>query len=153
METIRVPRPPAEAFNKNRRVSDLIRAQVNHLKHIEQKLSAEQRSEIPQHGITTEGEAAQYIGAMTAFLRGQPAADSSRGSQEVPGIRLVASRRPARAKPEEGIDIAAGAETEAATNAHGKAAPKPTSKGSNSADKGSSNSATTDGPSAPKETK
>jgi len=35
MEPIRVPRPPAEAFNKKRRVSDLIRAQVNHFKHVE----------------------------------------------------------------------------------------------------------------------
>ena len=39
MEPIHVPGPPKEAFNKNRRVSDLIRAQVNHLKHIEVQAS------------------------------------------------------------------------------------------------------------------
>ena len=153
MEPIQVLRPPAEAFNKDRRVSDLIRAQVSHFKHLEQKLSPEQRREIPQHGITTEGEAAQYIAAMTTLLRGQPAAVASPGSQEVSGIRLVAPRRPGRAKPAEGVSIAASAETEGATSAPGKAAPKPTSKGSNSQDKGSSNSAAKDSPSTPKETK
>ncbi len=37
MEPIHVPGPPKEAFNKNRPISDLIRAQVNHLKHVEAK--------------------------------------------------------------------------------------------------------------------
>jgi len=49
MDPIHVPGPPKEAFNKNRRVSDLIRAQVNHLKHIESKLPANLRQGIPQH--------------------------------------------------------------------------------------------------------
>ena len=74
MEPIRVPRPPAEAFNKDRPISDLIRAQVAHFKHIEQKFLPAQRRAIPRQGVTTEGEAARYIAAMTLALRGHPAA-------------------------------------------------------------------------------
>ncbi len=111
MEPIRVPHTPAEAFNKDRRVSDLIRAQVNHFKHLEQKLSAGQRRAIPQHEIGTEGEAALYIAAMTALLRGQPVAVPSSSQQAASGIRLVGTRRGARPKPVEGIAIAAGADT------------------------------------------
>jgi hypothetical protein len=135
MEPIRVLHPPAEAFNKNRRVSDLIRAQVNHFKHVEQKLSAEQRRGIPQHGISTEGEAALYIAAMTALLRGQPVSAPSPGRQAVPGIRLVGRRPAARPKPAEGIAIAASAEEETASGALPAAAPAPASKKKDSAPK------------------
>jgi hypothetical protein len=135
MEPIRVPHPPAEAFNKNRRVSDLIRAQVNHFKHVEQKLSAGQRKTIPQHEISTEGEAALYIAAMTAFLRGQPVSAPSPGRQAVPGIRLVGRRPAARPKPAEGIAIAASAEEETASGAIPKASPTPASKKKDSAPK------------------
>ena len=41
MDPIHVPGPPKQAFDKNRPISDLIRAQVNHLKHIEASLPAE----------------------------------------------------------------------------------------------------------------
>jgi hypothetical protein len=74
METIHVPGPPKQAFNKNRRISDLIRAQVNHLKHVEASLPVDQRSGIPQHEITTESDAATYIAAMTNLFQGKPAA-------------------------------------------------------------------------------
>ena len=114
MDPIHVPGPPKEAFNKNRRVSDLIRAQVNHFKHVEQKLSASQRKAIPQHEISAEGEAALYIAAMTALLRGQPVAVPSPGQQAASGIRLVGSRSVAGPTPVEGIAIAASAEAESA---------------------------------------
>jgi hypothetical protein len=68
MEPIRVPPPPKEAFNKHRRVSDLIRKQVHHLKHLEQKLPEHLRAEIPQHHVVTEEDAARYIGPMTQLL-------------------------------------------------------------------------------------
>ena len=44
MEPILVPGPPKEAFRKLRPVSDLIRSQVNHFKHLEAKLPAEVRN-------------------------------------------------------------------------------------------------------------
>jgi hypothetical protein len=104
MEPIRVPRPPAEAFNKDRRISDLIRAQVNHFKHVEHKLPPEQRRTIPQHGITTEAEAAKYIAAMTEVLRGQPIPS---------GIvrRKTAAKKAIPIRPAAGLAIAAGAES------------------------------------------
>jgi hypothetical protein len=103
MEPIRVPRPPAEAFNKKRRVSDLIRAQVNHFKHVEHKLSAEQRLTVPQHGITTEEDAAKYIAAMTEMLRGKSIPSALAG-------RKAASKRKATPfRPAAGIPLAASA--------------------------------------------
>jgi len=69
MEPIHVPPTPSQAFNKNRRISDLIRAQVQHLKHLENKLPAEVRQQLPQHPIVTEDDAARYIAPMTRLLR------------------------------------------------------------------------------------
>jgi hypothetical protein len=69
MEPILVPGPPKEAFRKLRPISDLIRSQVNHFKHLEAKLPAEVRTNLPQHVIVTEDDAARYIVAMTGFLR------------------------------------------------------------------------------------
>lgn len=69
MDVIRVPAPPKEAFHKQRPMSDLIKAQVNHFKHLEAKLSPGEREGIPQGRITTENDAAVYIAAMTRLLR------------------------------------------------------------------------------------
>jgi hypothetical protein len=102
MEPILVPRPPKEAFNKNRRVSDLIRAQVNHLKHVEFKLPAHQRHAIPQHPITTEDEAARYIASMTRMLR------TSGGPVAAPAATSVKQPTPIRSA--QGLDLAAAAE-------------------------------------------
>ena len=153
MEPIHVPRPPAEAFNKNRPVSDLIRAQVNHFKHVERKLSAEQRRAIPQQGVTTEAEAAQYIAAMTATLRGKAAATPSTSAAAVPGIRLVAPAASTRPEPAEGLAIAASAETEEASPAPAKPAPGDSAKSKTSRPKGGSRAAKNGGNSGPKETK
>jgi hypothetical protein len=72
MEPIVVPAPPREAFNKHRPISDLVRKQIEHFKHIEQKLPHEVREKLPQHAITTENEAARYISVMTAHLLSRP---------------------------------------------------------------------------------
>jgi hypothetical protein len=50
-------------------MSDLIKAQVKHFKHLEEKLSQHERQAIPQHRIATENDAALYIAAMTRLLR------------------------------------------------------------------------------------
>ena len=128
MQTIQVPRPPAEAFNKNRRVSDLIRAQVNHFKHLEQKLSPDQRRGIPQDGVTTEGEAARYIAAMTGVLMAGAGAAMKAGPQAVPGPRLVASQRRTPPVPAEGIAIAAVADPKVVSSALPIAAGAPAAK-------------------------
>lgn len=72
MEPVLIPSVPREAFNKHRRISDLVRKQVEHFKHIEEKLPADVREELPHHTITTEDDAARYIAAMTAYLLSRP---------------------------------------------------------------------------------
>jgi hypothetical protein len=74
MNLIRVPAPPKEAFHKIRPISGLVKAQVNHFKHLEEKIPPEQREAIPKHWITTENDAALYIAAMTHLLRSGSAA-------------------------------------------------------------------------------
>lgn len=71
MNTILVPGPPKTAFNKHRRISDLIKAQVTHLKHLEHKMPEAVRAKLPQHAIITENDAALYIASMTELFRSQ----------------------------------------------------------------------------------
>jgi len=78
MEVIHVPAPSREAFNKLRPMSDLIKAQVKHFKHLEEKLSPDERQAIPQHRINTENDAALYIAAMTRLLRSDVNGTSAR---------------------------------------------------------------------------
>jgi hypothetical protein len=104
MEVIPVPPTPKEAFHKGRPMSDLIKAQVKHFKHVEAKLTPEQRESIPQHRITTENEAALYITAMTRLLRS--------GVSEKPAkpklVPIAATKSPQRT-PAKGLAIAAAA--------------------------------------------
>jgi len=107
MEIIHVPPPSKEAFHKGRPMSDLIKAQIKHFKHVEEKLSPEQRDSIPQHRITTENEAALYITAMTRLLRSgiteKPAkpklvpiaAKKSAPRAQTKGLAIAASESPA----------------------------------------------------------
>jgi len=110
MEPILVPGPPREAFNKNRRMSDLIRHQVLHFKHIEEKLPSDVRRSLPQHQIVSEDDAARYIASMTKLLlsRRQPAV--------VPIAKTKAKTRtllPVRR--DTGLAIAAAADTKGTT--------------------------------------
>ena len=99
MEPIRVPRPPKEAFNKHRPMSDLIRKQVEHFKHLEHKLPEHVRKMLPQHHIATEDDAARYIGPMTALLRSQaappgrpePVAKPKRELRAAAGVSIAAA--------------------------------------------------------------
>ncbi len=103
MEPIRVPGPPIQAFNKNRPISDLIRAQTNHLKHIEQSLSPSQRQQIPQHAVVTEADAANYIAAMTRLFQ-------TRGAAAAPPAVVRSSRRqPIPIRSEQVLQLAASA--------------------------------------------
>lgn len=122
MEAILVPGPPKEAFNKNRPMSDLIRAQIQHFKHIEEKLPPEARATLPRHAIVTEDDAARYIAPMTRLLHLRAAASAAKTPIEI--------SRPAPA--DTGLSLAAVAEAEAAPpknplpDAGGK--PKPRSR-------------------------
>jgi hypothetical protein len=108
MEPILIPSVPREAFNKHRAVSDLVRKQVEHFRHIAEKLPPQARAQLPQHEIVTENDAARYIKAMTAYLLSRPRpkqvtrkavaikpASPTRHSQP---ITLAAAAAPARKK-------------------------------------------------------
>jgi hypothetical protein len=120
METIRILTPPREAFNKNRRVSDLIGKQIEHFKHVESKLPAEMRLGIPQHAVVTEDDAARYIAAMTRLLRGAPAAANA-------PIPISDARQPIASVAPQGLSLAAAADT-AAQPARPPVAKKPSVK-------------------------
>lgn len=102
MEPILIPSVPREAFNKHRRISDLIRKQVEHFKHVEAKLPKDMRAKIPQHEIRTEGEAARYITAMTTYLLSRP-----RPKQVAK--KAVAIKPPAAPRPSRPLALAAAA--------------------------------------------
>jgi hypothetical protein len=102
MEPIRVPRPPKEAFNKQRPMSDLIKAQIRHFKHLEHKLPPEHRIALSQHRIISEEDAARYIAPMTRLLRSRSAPSAAVTTFAEPVARIPAPARPAR-----GLSIAA----------------------------------------------
>lgn len=67
--SIRVPLPPASAFRKDRPISDLIKAHLEHIAHAESaRLPKEKRDGRRPEEIRTEGEAASYIAAVTRVL-------------------------------------------------------------------------------------
>ncbi len=70
--SIRVPLPPASAFNKDRPAGCLIRAQLQHFHHAESaRLPKEKRDGRNPEDIRTEAEAADYIGKITKLLHPQ----------------------------------------------------------------------------------
>jgi hypothetical protein len=101
MVTVAVPRPGPHAFQKNRPLSDLLRAQVKHFQHLEEKLPVDLRGRFLPHQITTEAAAAQYIAHMTALLKDRGKAKPGR-VQEMPRRKAV---QPGRA-----VQIAAAVE-------------------------------------------
>ena len=69
---IRVPKPPASAFNKDRPAGCLIQAQVRHMHHAESaRLPKEKRDGRRPEDIHTEAGAASYIASVTKILRPQ----------------------------------------------------------------------------------
>jgi hypothetical protein len=102
MDPILIPSVPREAFNKHRRISDLVRKQVEHFKHIEDKLPTDVQEKLPQHAITTEDDAARYITAMTTYLLSRP-----RPKQVVK--KAVAIKPPVTPHPSRPLALAAAA--------------------------------------------
>jgi hypothetical protein len=131
MEPIRVPAPPKQAFNKHRRVSDLIRKQVNHFKHLEQRLPEHLRSEIPQHQVVTEDDAARYVASITAVLLSRSLATSQPSPSALQPSRS-ALKKPAKS-PTRGLSLVAAAEPTQKTAARGS---KPAKKAGESPRKG-----------------
>jgi hypothetical protein len=116
MEPILVPGTPKEAFNKHRHVSDLVRKQVEHFKHIEEKLPDDVRASLPQHDVVTENEAARYISAMTTYLLSRPR--PKQAAKKTPAIKPPAAVRPAQP-----LALAAAAAPTAKKSPAGKKSP------------------------------
>jgi hypothetical protein len=71
-ESIRVPKPPASAFNKDRPAGCLLQAQLRHFHHAESaRLPKEKRDGRRPEEIRTEAEAAAYIAKITKLLHPQ----------------------------------------------------------------------------------
>lgn len=67
MATVHVPKPKS-VRNPDRAASSLLLAQVQHLREAEKSLPPSRHSGIFSHAIRTEGEAAQYIRAVTEAI-------------------------------------------------------------------------------------
>jgi|ERR1700733_10738150 len=66
---ITIPNPPPSGLNKNRPISGLIKAQLEHIHHAESaRLPKDKRAGIDLKDIRTEAEAASYIAAVTRVL-------------------------------------------------------------------------------------
>jgi hypothetical protein len=114
MPPISVPRPPKSAFDPNRPVSALLKAQIEYLHVAERRLPLRYHSEIYINAIKSEGEAAEYIRAVTEAIH-QAHADA-------------AVRRARPAKRRGGIGTAAGADERAARRRPSKSKSKSKNK-------------------------
>lgn len=109
MEPILVPSPPREAFNKNRPISDLIRKQVEHFKHIEEKLPQDIRAMLPQLSIVTESDAARYISAMTGYLLTRPVTKIPQTPNLQTPKKIAPVKSPTPIRPTPPLSLAAAA--------------------------------------------
>jgi len=113
MTVIKVPKPPRSAYDPNRPVSSLLKMQVEHLYDAEKRLPSRYRSEVYVNAIRTEGEAANYIRAVTEAIH-EAHADAER-----------ARRAPKRTR---GIEIAAVADERAERKLRGRSGAKKNSE-------------------------
>lgn len=90
---IPVPKVPASAFNKNRKPSDLIRRQLEHLQHVVARHPAGGVLAAQAKRVRTEGQAAAFIGRATQLLHaeGRPAPEAP--VPPVPNRRRPVARR------------------------------------------------------------
>lgn len=80
MAVIHMGKSTKEAWNPNRPVSSLLEWQVEHLHEAERRLPRHLHTDIYVNAITTEGEAAEYIQAVTeAIHQAHAAAEARRG--------------------------------------------------------------------------
>jgi len=89
MVAIQVPRPPKSAFNPNRPVSALLKAQVEYLHEAERRLPLRYRSETYINAIKTEGEASEYIREVTEAIHNAHAEAAAARVRVVPKRRAV----------------------------------------------------------------
>jgi hypothetical protein len=114
MEPIFVPAPPKSAFNKNRRVSDLLLHQLKHFQHVERK-NGIQIDPALSRDIYTEAGAARYITQITRAIRAQSQAQGlahqgqaqAQSDARPAGIAVVPGKRKQTTTSKAGLTIAA----------------------------------------------
>ena len=87
---IKVPKVPSSAFDKNRKPSDLIRRQLEHLQHVVARHPAGAALATEAKRVRTEGQAAAFIGRATQLLHAEGA------PAPVPAAAAAAVRTPAK---------------------------------------------------------
>jgi hypothetical protein len=87
-KVISIPKPPQDAFNKHRPVSDLLWTQVEHLAAVVKRDIDDER-----RAINTEGQASDFIKKMTAILNPQ-GARKTQGLQQNPSSGSVGKKQP-----------------------------------------------------------
>lgn len=112
MEPIVVPAPPKSSFNKNRRVSDLLLAQVKHFQHVAHKQGM-QIDPALERDLASEAGVARYIARVTREMR----------AQATPSVIAMPSPKPAAAAPQPEV-----VEEMAATQAPAASPSKPRAK-------------------------
>ncbi len=68
MRVIKVPRVPASAFNPRRKASDLLRSQVEHLRHVVERKGGSRGVAAAARRVRTEAQAAAFIAKATKRL-------------------------------------------------------------------------------------
>jgi hypothetical protein len=112
MAKIVVPKTPASAFNPERRPSDLIRRQVQHLEWALLPAAQRQPRRLRSGKVKTEAQAAEYIALLTERVQAAYADSEPRTRDagpprpirlpkvpKVPKRRAKPSKRRAKAKP------------------------------------------------------
>lgn len=98
MREIKVPRVPKRAFNKNRPASDLLRRQVEQLRHVVAGAAgAAGAAGVPEKRVRTEGQVAQFVASVTRLLHPEghrPAAGTTTPKSGKPKAPATPRRRP-----------------------------------------------------------
>src|SRR5438045_2873976 len=68
MATIKVPKTPKKAFNRNRRPSALLLNQIAHLEWAVLPASRRKPHQLPRQRVTTEAQAAERVGQLPTML-------------------------------------------------------------------------------------
>lgn len=88
-KVISIPKPPSDAFNKHRPVSDLLWTQVEHLAAVVKRDIDDER-----RAINTEGQASAFIKKMTTILNPQGAAKKQKPKPSAGSTGKKQSRSP-----------------------------------------------------------
>jgi hypothetical protein len=86
-----LPPLPKDAGDQDRPVNALLKSQILHLHEAERRLPMRHRSDIYINAIKTEGEAAEYIRAVTEAIHNAHAEAAERRAKRRPVIDIAAA--------------------------------------------------------------